>query len=481
MNDNEIEKGPQTRSERILGSLLLNPELLNSAESLCDKDFSSERERKLFVEISNQWENYRKIDELSLSKALSNGGLTYLQRIQYGLAPGNNSFIIDVTGLKKENQSKRFLSLAEEELRLYRNTGQVSLEKEKRLEIKKILEQLDALDGSLSGPSSTIPISKIKAEPINWLWPNYIPMGRATLISGDPGVGKTFFALDICARLTTGEPWPDGAPGTEPANILYLTVEDGAADTIRPRFEALGGKVDKLFVLDTEKNDLLDLGSGDCLRRLEKEVKQLDIKLLVLDPILDFCGRVNSNSAEAVRCFLNPLIGLAREYNFALLLIAHLNKAESQSAIYRTGGSASGWIGKCRAAFLIFRDQEDRKKRYFLPIKANLAPGDPPQLEFRIQDGRLVYEKVDDFLDPDSYLNPQLRIVQEETDFVKHWLREQLAHGEKELKELKKEASEAKIPERTLFRVSEKIGVIKRTEGFGRFKTSFWSLPEAKK
>ena len=51
MNADEVVKGPQTRSERILGYLLLYPELLNSDDSLCDKDFSSERERKLFVEI----------------------------------------------------------------------------------------------------------------------------------------------------------------------------------------------------------------------------------------------------------------------------------------------------------------------------------------------------------------------------------------------------------------------------------------------
>ena len=64
---------------------------------------------------------------------------------------------------------------------------------------------------------------------------------------------------------------------------------------------------------------------------------------------------------------------------------------------------------------------------------------------------------------------------------MKRWLREQLAHDEKEFKELVKEASEVGISRRTLTRAAKKIGVITRGEGYGKFKTSLWSLPEARK
>jgi hypothetical protein len=32
------------------------------------------------------------------------------------------------------------------------------------------------------------------------------------LLVGDPGLGKSWIALDIAARLSAGRPWPDGAP-----------------------------------------------------------------------------------------------------------------------------------------------------------------------------------------------------------------------------------------------------------------------------
>jgi len=44
-----------------------------------------------------------------------------------------------------------------------------------------------------------------KKQPIHWLWQDKIPLGKLTLIEGTPAVGKLFVALDIAARVTTGE------------------------------------------------------------------------------------------------------------------------------------------------------------------------------------------------------------------------------------------------------------------------------------
>ena len=44
-----------------------------------------------------------------------------------------------------------------------------------------------------------------KERPIHWLWQDKIPLGKLTLIEGPPAVGKLFVALDIAARVTTGE------------------------------------------------------------------------------------------------------------------------------------------------------------------------------------------------------------------------------------------------------------------------------------
>jgi hypothetical protein len=53
-----------------------------------------------------------------------------------------------------------------------------------------------------------------------WLWPGRIPLGRLTLLVGDPGLGKTLLVADIAARISAGLPWPD-APPPQPDTVQY--------------------------------------------------------------------------------------------------------------------------------------------------------------------------------------------------------------------------------------------------------------------
>ncbi len=46
-------------------------------------------------------------------------------------------------------------------------------------------------------------------EPVEWLWPGKIPIGKVTLLIGDPGLGKSLVALDVASRVTRGAGWPE--------------------------------------------------------------------------------------------------------------------------------------------------------------------------------------------------------------------------------------------------------------------------------
>jgi hypothetical protein len=51
----------------------------------------------------------------------------------------------------------------------------------------------------------------VAPEPLHWLWPGRIPLGKLTLIAGDPGEGKSLLTADLAARVSTGSQFPDGA------------------------------------------------------------------------------------------------------------------------------------------------------------------------------------------------------------------------------------------------------------------------------
>ena len=59
-------------------------------------------------------------------------------------------------------------------------------------------------------PLKLISMSEINAEEVQWLWYPYIPLGKLTIIQGNPGEGKTSFILAVIAALTRGDPQDRG-------------------------------------------------------------------------------------------------------------------------------------------------------------------------------------------------------------------------------------------------------------------------------
>lgn len=99
-----------------------------------------------------------------------------------------------------------------------------------------------------------ISLSEIKTEEVKWLWYPYIPFGKVTIVQGDPGEGKTTFVLAVIAALTRGEALSECETGLPPMNVIYQTAEDGLADTIKPRLEAVGADCTHVQTIDDSKS-----------------------------------------------------------------------------------------------------------------------------------------------------------------------------------------------------------------------------------
>src|SRR5271165_4498113 len=88
-------------------------------------------------------------------------------------------------------------------------------------------------------------ISEVVPQPCSWLWPGRLAFGKLAIVDGDPGLGKSLLTLDLCARVSTGRPMPDGSAGPAACAVLVLNAEDGDGDTVRPRLQALGADLDR--------------------------------------------------------------------------------------------------------------------------------------------------------------------------------------------------------------------------------------------
>ena len=57
-------------------------------------------------------------------------------------------------------------------------------------------------------------LSTVVRRNVEWLWSQRIPIGKLTLLVGDPGVGKSYLYLALGAPLTRGEALPLTPAGT---------------------------------------------------------------------------------------------------------------------------------------------------------------------------------------------------------------------------------------------------------------------------
>lgn len=245
--------------------------------------------------------------------------------------------------------------------------------------------------GAEAAGTTATRIADVFVERIRWLWPARLPFAKVSLLDGDPGLGKSTLTLDIAARVSTASPMPDGHRPDHPGNVLVISAEDGAADTIRPRLEAAGADLERIWVFDRvedydEKADLyftrpIEL-PGDLLR-IEGIVRDHDITLVIIDPLVAFLGaKTDSHRDSDVRRVLYPLAQMAQATGAAVLCLRHLNKAPGTNPIYRGGGSI-GFIGAARLGLLVAAHPDDPERRVLAVAKSNLA-AIPESLVFRL-------------------------------------------------------------------------------------------------
>ena len=329
-------------------------------------------------------------------------------------------------------------------------------------------------------------LSGIKPEEVAWLWPSWLALGKLALVDGDPGLGKSAMTLDLAARVSSGEAFPDGA-GCEPSGVVLLSAEDGLADTIRPRLDAAGADTTRILALatvpDEEGHDRL-LSIPEDLALIEKGIRRVEARLVVVDPLMAFLsGDTNSHRDQDVRRALAPLAGLAEKTGTAVLVVRHLNKAAANNPLYRGGGSI-GIIGAARMAFVVGKDPQDENRRVLASTKNNLAM--PPQsLMFGLEEAESGSVRVNwlgssEVSAKDLLAAPQDNEHADARTEAVEFLNEILADGPVAASQVKEEADDAGISERTLARAKKVAGVISYREGESGVRGKgqwLWKLP----
>ena len=217
-----------------------------------------------------------------------------------------------------------------------------------------------------------IRMSEVDTQTVEWLWEPYIPFGKVTIVQGNPGEGKTTFALRLAAACTTGGTLPGMKP-LPPFQVIYQTAEDGLGDTVKPRLIEAEADLDRVLVIDEAKRELT---LSD--ERIEKAITQNEARLIILDPIQAYMGeKTDMNRANEVRPMFRRLADVAERTGCAVILIGHLNKAAGGQSAYRGLGSID-FRAAARSVLLIGRVKREPNVRVIIHDKSSLAPEGKP-------------------------------------------------------------------------------------------------------
>ena len=213
-----------------------------------------------------------------------------------------------------------------------------------------------------------IRMSDVELTPVEWLWKPYLPFGKLSVLQGNPGEGKTYFAMHLAAACTNGKLLPN-MERLEPFNVIYQTAEDGLGDTVKPRLIEAGADLDRVLVIDDSE---VQLTLSD--ERIEKAIIENNARLVIIDPIQAYLGAdVDMNRANEVRPIFMRLGQVAQRTGCAILLIGHLNKAAGMQSLQRGLGSID-IAAAVRSVMFIGKLKHDPTMRILTHEKSSLAP-----------------------------------------------------------------------------------------------------------
>lgn len=311
--------------------------------------------------------------------------------------------------------------------------------------------------------------SNVTPKAVEWLWYPYIPLGKLTVIQGDPGDGKSTFVLNMVALLTSGLPMPDGFMPDCNRVAVYQCAEDGIADTIKPRLEDAGANCDRVaYIIDD--NIALTLEDG----RIETVIRDTGASVFIIDPIQAFIPPDSDMlCATKMRSVLRKLAATAEKYHCAVILIGHMNKGNGSNPLYRGLGSID-IAAIARSVLMISRDETDPALRYMYPIKSSLAPEGPAiSFSFKIGGG---LEWQGQYVINAAEFFERSTVRKSKTEKARAKMIQMLMKKDRPAKEIYAALSEMGVGSRTVEKVKKDIRI--RTYRSGN--CWFWSLPDQK-
>ena len=217
----------------------------------------------------------------------------------------------------------------------------------------------------------------VAPQTVDWLWHGWLPFGKLVSFDGAPGIGKSTLATDLIARASRGGPMPNEDRTFAPVRTMIAGVEDGWADTVRPRLDAAGANLSNVHFLTMVKTGASFTIPGD-VEEVGTHALALGAQWLHLDSIMGVLdSSTDAYKDHDVRRALGPLKDLAERHGLVVTFVRHPRKTGGNAV--NAGGGSIAFTALARVGLFVGLDPSDHtedqndRRRVLAAGKSNLA------------------------------------------------------------------------------------------------------------
>ena len=217
-----------------------------------------------------------------------------------------------------------------------------------------------------------ISLEDVVVEPVRWLWYPYIPLGKLSIIHGDPARARPPWPCGSRRPAAGDRPSPAGKPGNPLPSCTRLPRTVWGTPS-SPRLLESQADLQQIYTIDETDFPLSMLD-----HRIGEAIQDTHAQLMILDPMQAYLGeKVDMNRANEVRTVMKGLTKVANQTGCAIVLVGHLNKSQSANSAQRGLGSMD-FRAAARSVLLVGRLKNDRDIRVMVHDKSSLAQRGPP-------------------------------------------------------------------------------------------------------
>ena len=247
----------------------------------------------------------------------------------------------------------------------------------------------DTSDTSSASPHTTgapgISLSDIETRPIQWLWPQRLPLGKLTILEGEAGIGTSLLALTLAACVSSGSPLPDGTPGQQ-GKVILVAPQSSPAAILKPRLQAAHCDPSRVLLLNTvetldvQRITLYDrpFTLPDHFAILAETIARHHPLLVIIDPLTI----VMRGSSLSLNDMLFQLANLAESTGCAILLVRHLTSPRAANSLIRDAGF-SGLTAAIPTILRLITSPDSDQQRLLVASKHTLSSA-PAPLNFQL-------------------------------------------------------------------------------------------------